>query len=74
MQIVGALLVLSLLITPAAAAAQVTAVSAQLAQQKANVGWTKILSPVDGVVTELHVGPGDQVETRQVLAVVEEPS
>ncbi|WP_433781540.1 biotin carboxylase N-terminal domain-containing protein [Actinomycetospora sp. CA-101289] len=33
-----------------------------------------VAAPVDGVVTELHVSPGDQVETRQVLAVVEEPA
>ncbi len=32
-----------------------------------------VAAPVDGVVGELHVAPGDQVETRQVLAVVEEP-
>jgi propionyl-CoA carboxylase alpha chain len=31
-----------------------------------------VAAPVDGVVGELHVAPGDQVETRQVLAVVEE--
>ncbi|WP_433802504.1 biotin carboxylase N-terminal domain-containing protein [Actinomycetospora sp. CA-084318] len=30
-----------------------------------------VAAPVDGVVAELHVSPGDQVETRQVLAVVE---
>jgi propionyl-CoA carboxylase alpha chain len=32
-----------------------------------------VAAPVDGVVGEMHVAPGDQVETRQVLAVVEEP-
>ncbi|GAA4916983.1 acetyl/propionyl-CoA carboxylase alpha subunit [Actinomycetospora succinea] len=31
-----------------------------------------VAAPVDGVVGEMHVVPGDQVETRQVLAVVEE--
>jgi propionyl-CoA carboxylase alpha chain len=31
-----------------------------------------VAAPVDGVVGELHVSPGDQVETRQVLAVVED--
>ena len=31
-----------------------------------------VAAPVDGVVAELHVAPGDQVETRQVLAVVED--
>jgi acetyl/propionyl-CoA carboxylase alpha subunit len=31
-----------------------------------------VAAPVDGVVGELHVAPGDQVETRQVLAVVED--
>jgi biotin carboxyl carrier protein len=29
-----------------------------------------IAAAADGVVTELRVGPGDQVETGQVLAVV----
>jgi acetyl/propionyl-CoA carboxylase alpha subunit len=32
-----------------------------------------VAAPVDGVVTRVDVAPGDQVETRQVLAVVEEP-
>jgi propionyl-CoA carboxylase alpha chain len=32
-----------------------------------------VAAPVDGVVAQLHVAPGDQVETRQVLAVVAEP-
>ena len=32
-----------------------------------------VAAPVDGVVGEMRVAPGDQVETRQVLAVVEEP-
>ena len=32
-----------------------------------------VAAPVDGVVGEMHVAPGDQVETRQVLAVVTEP-
>ncbi|MEJ2885194.1 ATP-binding protein [Actinomycetospora aeridis] len=31
-----------------------------------------VAAPVDGVVGEMHVVPGDQVETRQVLAVVED--
>jgi len=31
-----------------------------------------VAAPVDGVVGEVHVSPGDQVETRQVLAVVED--
>jgi acyl-CoA carboxylase subunit alpha len=33
-----------------------------------------VAAPVDGIVGELHVAPGDQVEMRQVLAVVEEPA
>jgi biotin carboxyl carrier protein len=33
-----------------------------------------VVSPVDGVVGEVRAGPGDQVETGQVLAVVEEPA
>jgi acetyl/propionyl-CoA carboxylase alpha subunit len=32
-----------------------------------------VAAPVNGVVTRVDVAPGDQVETRQVLAVVEEP-
>ncbi|MFC5061077.1 biotin carboxylase N-terminal domain-containing protein [Actinomycetospora atypica] len=32
-----------------------------------------VAAPVDGIVGEMRVAPGDQVETRQVLAVVEEP-
>jgi biotin carboxyl carrier protein len=32
-----------------------------------------VTAPVDGTVAEMNVGPGDQVDTGQVLAVVEEP-
>jgi biotin carboxyl carrier protein len=32
-----------------------------------------VAAPVDGVVAEIAVAPGDQVDTGQVLAVVEEP-
>jgi propionyl-CoA carboxylase alpha chain len=32
-----------------------------------------VVAPLDGVVTALHVRPGDQVESGQALAVVEEP-
>ena len=31
-----------------------------------------VAAPVDGVLTALHVPPGDQVDSGQVLAVVEE--
>jgi biotin carboxyl carrier protein len=33
-----------------------------------------VVAPVDGTVTELHVAPGDQVDTGQVLAVVDDGS
>ncbi len=32
-----------------------------------------VAAPIDGVLTALHVQPGDQVESGQALAVVEEP-
>jgi biotin carboxyl carrier protein len=32
-----------------------------------------VAAPLDGVLTALHVGPGDQVESGQPLAVVEVP-
>jgi Biotin-requiring enzyme len=32
-----------------------------------------VATPLDGVLTALHVGPGDQVESGQPLAVVEVP-
>jgi propionyl-CoA carboxylase alpha chain len=32
-----------------------------------------VAAPVDGVLTALHVSPGDQVESGQPLAVVEVP-
>jgi biotin carboxyl carrier protein len=31
-----------------------------------------VAAPIDGVVSEMRVSPGDQVETGQVLAVVDE--
>jgi biotin carboxyl carrier protein len=31
-----------------------------------------VTAPIDGVVTALHVRPGDQVQCGQALAVVEE--
>jgi biotin carboxyl carrier protein len=31
-----------------------------------------VAAPIDGVVTTLCVAPGDQVETRQVLAVIDD--
>jgi len=45
----------------AAVEAQITAVQAQLAQQQTNVGWTKIYSPVDGIVVSRAIDPGATV-------------
>ncbi len=44
-----------------AAEAQVGAIEAQLQQTRTNVGWTKIYSPVDGVVVSRSVDPGSTV-------------
>jgi HlyD family secretion protein len=44
-----------------AAAAQIAATEAQLAQSQTNVGWTKIYSPVDGVVVSRAIDPGATV-------------
>lgn len=45
----------------AAAEAQIGAIQAQLAQSQTNVGWTKIYSPVDGVVVSRAIDPGSTV-------------
>lgn len=45
----------------AAAEAQIGATQAQLSQSKTNVGWTKIYSPVDGVVVSRSIDPGATV-------------
>ena len=45
----------------AAAEAQVGAIQAQLSQSQTNVGWTKIYSPVDGVVVTRSIDPGATV-------------
>lgn len=45
----------------AAAEAQIGAIEAQLQQSRANVGWTKIYSPVDGVVVSRSIDPGSTV-------------
>jgi HlyD family secretion protein len=45
----------------AAAEAQIGALEAQLQQSRANVGWTKIYSPVDGVVVSRSIDPGSTV-------------
>jgi HlyD family secretion protein len=45
----------------ASAAAQIAAVQAQLSQQQTNVTWTKIYSPVDGVVVSRTIDPGATV-------------
>jgi HlyD family secretion protein len=44
-----------------AAEAQIAAMEAQLAQSRLNVGWTKIYSPVDGVVVSRAIDPGATV-------------
>ena len=44
-----------------AAEAQVGAIQAQLAQSQTNVGWTRIYSPVDGVVVSRGIDPGATV-------------
>ena len=44
-----------------AAEAQIGAIQAQLAQSQTNVGWTKIYSPVDGVVVSRSIDPGATV-------------
>ncbi|NYD34126.1 acetyl/propionyl/methylcrotonyl-CoA carboxylase subunit alpha [Actinomycetospora corticicola] len=54
----------------AASGQEVTAGAALVVLEAMKMEHT-VAAPVDGVVTELHVGAGDQVETRQVLAVVE---
>lgn len=45
----------------ATAQAQIDALQAQLAQSQTNVGWTKIYSPVDGVVVTRSIDPGATV-------------
>jgi HlyD family secretion protein len=44
-----------------AAEAQIGAIQAQLSQSQTNVGWTRIYSPVDGVVVSRSVDPGSTV-------------
>jgi len=44
-----------------AAEAQIGAIQAQLSQSQTNVGWTKIYSPVDGVVVSRSIDPGATV-------------
>lgn len=44
-----------------AAEAQIGAIEAQLQQSRTNVGWTKIYSPVDGVVVSRAIDPGATV-------------
>lgn len=44
-----------------AAEAQIGAIQAQLQQSQTNVGWTKIYSPVDGVVVTRSIDPGATV-------------
>jgi len=44
-----------------AAEAQIGAIQAQLSQSQTNVGWTRIYSPVDGVVVSRSIDPGATV-------------
>src|SRR5205823_14370478 len=44
-----------------AADAQIGAIEAQLSQSRTNVGWTKIYSPVEGVVVSRAIDPGSTV-------------
>lgn len=44
-----------------AAEAQIGAIQAQLQQSQTNVGWTRIYSPVDGVVVSRSIDPGATV-------------
>lgn len=44
-----------------AADAQIGAIKAQLTQSQTNVGWTRIYSPVDGVVVSRAIDPGATV-------------
>lgn len=45
----------------AASEAQIGSIQAQLQQSQTNVGWTKIYSPVDGVVVSRSIDPGSTV-------------
>jgi HlyD family secretion protein len=54
----------------AAAEAQTGAIQAQLRQSQANVGWTKIYSPVDGVVVSRAIDPGSTVVASFQAAVL----
>ncbi len=45
----------------AAAKAQMQAIIAQLSQSRTNVAWTKIYSPVDGIVVSRAIDPGATV-------------
>lgn len=47
--------------TALAAEAQISTIQAQLQQSQTNVGWTKIYSPVDGVVVNRSIDPGATV-------------
>jgi HlyD family secretion protein len=53
-----------------AAEAQIGAIEAQLQQSQANVGWTKIYSPVDGVVVSRAIDPGATVVASFQAAVL----
>ncbi len=54
----------------AQAEAQVGAIQAQLQQSQTNVGWTKIYSPVDGVVVTRSIDPGATVVASFQAAVL----
>lgn len=50
--------------------AQTQSTMAQLAQQQTNIGWTKIYSPVDGVVVSRAIDPGATVAASFQVAVL----
>jgi HlyD family secretion protein len=53
-----------------AADAQIGALRAQLTQSQTNVGWTKIHSPVDGIVVTRNIDPGATVVASFQAAVL----
>jgi len=58
----------------AATAEQMEAAQAEYAQAKAAIEHTRILAPVDGVVAERHVEPGDLAVPGRPLLIVLDPT
>lgn len=50
--------------------AQTASMQAQLSQQQTNIGWTKIYSPVDGIVVSRAIDPGATVVASFQAAVL----